>query len=441
MRDFLKIYSPFILLAVIGLFVAFRFVDPAPPTSIKLAAGAPGGAYDAFSQRYKRLMERHGLEVQLIATAGGTDNLRLIRDGDADAGLVQGGIALSGDGELVRSLGGMFKEPLWVFVAADSAIDSFAQLKTARMAIGPVGSGTRSLLLGLREEWGGGWTVSSGDLRGGQAAADALLSGDLDAAAFVASIEAPYVQRLLISDAVRLLPFERAEGLSRRNAALAPTKLLRGVLNIGEDLPVEDVPLIAPVAQIMVSEDLHPAIQSLLMDAAFAIHAEGTLLTPAGQFPDRSFTETPLSAEAARYYDRGPSALRQFFSYGVANFFDRAWVLAIPLLTLLVPVVRAAPPVYRWRVRRRIYVWYDDLRALETRGRHAKSDSERDLVARQLNELQEEVGRVDVPLSYTDDLYRLRSHIQLVESLVRHLSRDGRNGENVDEDDRSPVIV
>ncbi len=422
MRDFLKIYGPFIAIAVIGVIISFRFVEPAPPKTVTFAAGAPGGAYYAFAERYKRLMEVDGIQVELLSTAGAVDNLRLVKDDQADIGLVQGGIAMAGDAEALRALGGLFNEPLWVFTRTDAGVADFGDLKTARIAIGPVGSGTRTMVLAFRQQWGDGWAAGSSDLRGGREAADALLAGDLDAAIFVASIDAPYVRDLLLAPEASLIAFPRAEALSRRTPSLAPVTLLQGVVDIGDNLPGEDVPLIAPVAQLLVSEDLHPAIQALLLEAASAIHAEGTLLTERATFPDRLLVDVPLSAEAERFYDRGPTVLRRWFPFAVANFLERAWVIAIPLLTLLIPLARAAPPVYRWRVRRRIYVWYDDLRDLEVRARHAKSETERALLRRQLADLQEEVGLVDVPLSYTDDLYRLRSHIAFVNELVGGLA-------------------
>ena len=80
-----------------------------------------------------------------------------------------------------------------------------------------------------------------------------------------------------------------------------------------------------------------------------------------------------------------------------------------------------APPLYRWRVRRKIYVWYSDLRDLEARGRQAESDEARGKVLDELSELQKEVGELDVPLSYTEEVYHLRSHITFVRNLVTGL--------------------
>jgi uncharacterized protein len=171
-----------------------------------------------------------------------------------------------------------------------------------------------------------------------------------------------------------------------------------------------------------VRDDLHPAIQSLLIEAAQAANAGGSILADPGKFPTPTLSDIPLSSEAARYYKNGPSILRRLFPFGVANFLERAWVLAIPLITLLFPLVRAAPPLYRWRIRRKIYVWYQNLRDLEASGRAATTAEERTEVRAQLADIQAQTGNVKVPLSYTDDLYRLRSHIRFVSELIDKLS-------------------
>ena len=185
--------------------------------------------------------------------------------------------------------------------------------------------------------------------------------------------------------------------------------------------------LIAPAAQIVVREDLHPAIQSLLIEAALAADGGGSLLSDAGRFPAPQLSDIAISDEAKRYYDNGPSFMRRMFPYSVANFLERAWVLAIPLVTLMIPLIRAAPPLYRWRIRRKIYVWYKDLRELEAAGRAATSAEDRMEVRAKLADLQEEAGKVEVPVSYTDDLYRLRAHIRFVAELVDKLSAQERH--------------
>jgi len=424
MREFLKAYWPFIAIGLAGLLLAMRFIEPSPPRSITFAVGSSAGAYHAYAERYQRILAAEGIEVTILETAGSVTNLRMIRDGDADIGLVQGGIANAETDPGLRALGGLFPEPAWVFVRADYDALDFGDLRSARMAIGAPGSGTRALGLQMQAEWRGPWPPSSQIELSGDKATNALINGEVDAAFFVAAIEAPYVQKLLRDQRFKLLPFPRAPALARRAPALAPKVLLRGVLDIGQNLPAQDIPLIAPVAQIIVAENTHPAIESVLLDAAHIIHSEGSLLSRAGTFPDAKLTDLPLSREARRYYRNGPSALRRWFSFGWANFFERSWVLLIPLITLMIPLARVAPPIYRWQVRRKIYVWYSDLRALEVKGRSAANRAERNKIIAKLHTLQVDAGKIEVPLSYTDDFYRLRSHIEFVENLLQSLKAD-----------------
>jgi TRAP-type uncharacterized transport system substrate-binding protein len=424
MREFIKAYWLFIAIGLLGLLVASRFVEPAPPKTLKFAAGAEGGAYFAYASRYQRLLAEQGVEVTIIRTAGSIENLRLVQEGDADVGLIQGGIANAVRDDKLRSAGAMFLEPAWLFVRRDIGASDFGDLRTSRIAIGQTGSGTRALALGLQAEWDGNWSSSSQLEMSGSAAGTALLAGEIDAAFFVASIDAPYLQPLLVHPDLAVLPFPRAEALARRSPALAPTVLLRGVLDIGADIPAQDIPLIAPAAQLVFEAQTHPAIQSLLLEAASDIHSDGSLLASAATFPESRLTDLPTTREVRRFYRRGPSTLRRWFSFGTANFLERSWVLLIPLVTLMIPLVRVAPPIYRWQVRRRIYVWYSDLRELETRGRQAATVEERRAVMTQLNKLQEDAGAIDVPLSYTDDLYRLRGHIDFVDHLLKDLEAD-----------------
>jgi len=418
MKDFLKVYWPLVLIAVAGLVIALRYVEPPPPKQITMATGGEGGAYFAYGQRYSNLLAEHGVEVELISTEGSIENLQLLESGDVDVALLQGGTAMPADSEWLRTLGGLFYEPFWVFAQSSEQPLTFKALAGGRVAIGSEGSGTRDLAMKLQREYGKNWDDGTAVALGGTAAADALVAGQVDAVAFTAGISAPYVDRLLKDEDTQLVHFDRSPALERRNPALAQVTLLRGVIDIGKDNPSGDVPMVAPVAQLAVTSKLHPAIQDILLEAADKIHSAHSLLAPANTFPNGQMTDLVLSPEAERYYEDGPSALRRWFPFGVANFLERAWVLAIPLITLLIPLVRMAPPIYRWRVRRKIYVWYNDLRALEVRGRAAETSAERDLVRQHLQQLQEEIGQLEVPLSYNDDLYRLRNHVAFVNHLL-----------------------
>lgn len=426
MKDALKVYGPLAAAILILLFITMRFVAPPPPMELRFAAGGVDGQYYALAQRYADKLSEHGIAVEVLETRGTMENYALLNAGEADVALLQGGLADAESRANLESLGGMFAEPFWIFTRADqlSLLSSdFGDLESVRIAGGAAGSGTRAMTERLQDEWGGTW-LDIVPLSGSDAAA-ALLAGDVEAAVFTASVDASYVQTLLTNPNARLIGMRRAKGLSMRDDALAPLTLFDGVVDMDRDIPAGDVELISAIAQLGVDKDLHPALQSVLLEAAESIHSGGSILTRAKTFPDETRTDLPLSDEAGRYYRNGPTFLRRYFSFGWANFLERAWVFLIPLIALLIPLVQMAPPVYRWRIRRKIYVWYNDLHDLERRGFEAKDDTTRRDVLADILALQHEVGRVEVPVSYNDELYHLRSHINFVEALIARQAAQG----------------
>lgn len=423
MAKILRSYWPFGLLILVIMFVSTRFVAPAPPKTLKFAAGSPNGAYTLTANTYADAFKGKKFTLEVITTTGSGDNLELLRSGEVGAAIIQGGISNLEDRENLRSLGAIFYEPLWVFYRADVAPpgadeSDLRSLAGLRVAAGSPNSGTRILAIELLGQ--NGVDANFIDLGGAEGAA-ALKAGDIDVFVSVSAPNAPFIRNMLANPEINVLNFKRALAYERRTPYLKRVIFPEGGLDLANNLPHSAIELIAPAAEVVVREDLHPDLQALLLEAMVATHRGGTLISEPGVFPTPSRIDLPLAKEAERYYERGPSFLRRMFPFTVANFLERAWILAIPLLTLVVPLVRAAPPIYRWRTRRKIYIWYKDLRELETRGRGAKTSEERQKIRGELSALQAEVGRVEVPESYTDELYRLRSHVLFVNQLIGQL--------------------
>jgi hypothetical protein len=93
-------------------------------------------------------------------------------------------------------------------------------------------------------------------------------------------------------------------------------------------------------------------------------------------------------------------------------------VMLIPIVTLLLPLMRFAPPVYKWQVRRRIFRWYGALRDIEERALAAAAPAERTEVMRQLDKVEEDVGKMQIPLGYEESHYQLRMHIQFIRKIL-----------------------
>ena len=171
----------------------------------------------------------------------------------------------------------------------------------------------------------------------------------------------------------------------------------------------------APTAGLAAKRGTHPALVQLFVQAASDIHGEAGWFQEKGQFPSPKNTEWPLSKEAERFYRNGPPVLQQHLPFWLANLVDRMWVALLSIVAILIPLSRVVPPLYEFRIRSRIFRWYGQLRAVEdAHGKRPVDDLVRDLDA-----IEEKVGNISIPLSYADELYALRSHINLVRHRLR----------------------
>ena len=175
-----------------------------------------------------------------------------------------------------------------------------------------------------------------------------------------------------------------------------------------------DTELIGPSAQIIVRDDLDPALQSLLLDAMQQAFSGGDAVSPPGQYPSKTQIDIPLSEEARRYYASGPTFFRRVLPFWLANFAERTVFFLLPAFTILYPLVRSIPPIYDWRIRERISGLYKQLRKLEAEARVATTEEEREEICETLRSMAHKVGQIRIPLNFADDLYRLRAHIRFV---------------------------
>jgi TRAP-type uncharacterized transport system substrate-binding protein len=376
-----------------------------------MATGGVEGAYHGFARRYAEFLAREGITLELRPTAGSVENLGLLRGGEVSLALVQGGIE-DGLGEPgLLSLGSLYYEPLWLFHRRDRGLNQLSGLTGLRVAVGRQGSGTRALVTRLLRDNGvtdaGSWM----DV-GGQDGADALLAGRIDAAFFVMSPQSDLIGELLRHPDLAPMDFVRAEAYTRRYRFLNSLNLPEGVVDLAANIPESSVRLLAPTANLVVHPDLHPAIIDLMLQAASEVHRGGGWFEGQDEFPMPGLLAFPLSKEADRYYKHGPPFLQRFLPFWAASLVDRLKVMLLPLLVLMLPLLKVMPPIYTWRMRARVYRWYDELERAEQR--LAFGDRDLDWVRGELDRIEAEVQRVKVPLSFTDQLYHLRQHIDLV---------------------------
>lgn len=420
-RDLLLIVVPAVLVVVAAFWFSARFIKPAPPPSLALATGAPGGAYERFGAAYKPVLARFGIELRQHPSGGSIENLRLLRAGEVDAAFIQGGTADPQEDDDLESLGGLYYEPLWIFYRGNPGsppLDAVAQLRGKRIAIDSARSGTHALAQEILRANGMDRDTTRLVEIGGMAAAAALTAGEVDAVFVVSSIQSASVWTLLYTPGIRILNLSQAEAYVRMFPNLTHVTLPRGAVDLVNNVPAQDIALVAPTATLVVRGDLHPAHVDLLLQAITEIHGTPGIFHHLGDFPRARGVDYPLAPGAERYYKSGKPLLQRYLPFWAATLVDRMVVMLIPLVAVLFPIFKFAPAIYGWRVRSRIYRRYGELKFLE-------EEVEREPAARQtadwmtrLDAIEHDVNRIPTPLAYADMLYTLRSHIDLVRASI-----------------------
>jgi TRAP-type uncharacterized transport system substrate-binding protein len=446
-RDLVVSGAPFIVLALFLLWAAYVWLKPNPPKKVVLATGPEQGAYAEFGKQYAAELKRYGIEVVLRSTAGANENLRLLKNEkeNVDLAFVQGGASEAlravdeeSNGIVLESLGGLFYEPLWVFYREDSAqkvlgptpkgkpppppiLADLAQFTSMRINIGIRGSGTGNLVSKLlyanridRE------TLKLTRLEPTPAVI-ALLAGEIDGLVFVSAPESPLIQMLLMTPGIRLFDFPQNEAYARRFAFLSALTLPRGVVDLANNVPPNDVHLVAATSSMVTRSTTHPAVLQLFVQAAQKIHGGTGWFARAGQFPIGQDGERPLAPEAARFYKNGAPVLQRYLPFWLANLVDRMWVALVSIIAVLIPLSRIVPPLYQFRIRSRVFRWYGQLRRIEDAAAAGEAPPEE--LLKELDEIESRVEHVSVPLSVADELYALRGHIDMVRGRLQLAAR------------------
>jgi TRAP-type uncharacterized transport system substrate-binding protein len=413
------------LLLVLVAGTAWWFVvaawKPAPPRTLRMAAGPAGSAYADYAARYRDRLARAGIRLELVETAGAVANLRLLRDGASgtSAGFVQAGTTTAAESPELVSLGTVFYEPLWLFERGLDTKAGFAAFLGRRLSIGREGSGTRALVLRVLGLGGIGLDEAELLALSPEEAADRLEGGTIDAAAIVTSWESPVVRRLLAAPGITLVSFPRADAYVALLPYLTRLSLPSGVADLGRNLPPGDVVLVAPKASLAVRRDLHPALQYLLLDAAVEIHAAPGIFQRASEFPAPEAGDLPLAPEALQFQKAGRPFLQRHLPFWLAVFVERLGLALVPVVGALYPLARLVPALRGWYMRRRVALLYGELKLLELAIDGGPTPVTRDELLARLDELEARASHLRLPKGFAALAYSFQHHIRLVRERLR----------------------
>jgi TRAP transporter TAXI family solute receptor len=425
-RDRLRFGVLVIALIAAVFWMTTELLQPGAPRRIVLASGSTNGVYHRYAERYIKLLAREGVTAKERLTEGAVENLQLLLDpkSGVDVAFVQGGLAKPPQTDGLVMLASLYYEPLWIFYRDPKTLTDLRALHGRRIAIGAQGSGTRAFALqmlelnGVVDANGIGRDNTDVVALGGPDAVRALHAGEIDAALFVGGAETPAIQQALRDPVIKLMNLARADAYPRRFPFIAKLTLPSGTIDFALGIPDRNVDMIATKAMLVARDGLHPALINLLLDAAREIHGEQGYFEAAGEFPGITEVDLRVSPDADQHKRFGPSVLYRYFPYSVAAFLERAIIVLVPLLVVLVPLFNLMPQVLRWRVRSRIYRWYGELALLEQDVDTRKGSPPIEKWMEDLDRIEHAVERIHPPASFASEAYTLREHVALVRRTV-----------------------
>lgn len=433
-KDFLRLGVPTVLIAVGAFAFAWHFVRPAPPSHVVIATGSKQGVYYAMAQKYSEYFAANGVNLEIRETGGSAENFKLLTDPDSgvDVAIVQGGSAPPKElRNHIQAVAGIYFEPVLVFYRGEARLTQLSQLAGKKIAIGGPGSGVHAVAQMLLNEAGVSAGVSGTQLsdEGDSAAADALTSGQIDAAFYVIAPDAPIISRLMGAPGIKLMSMDQARAYGRRHPFLSAVTLYQGVVDIQRNLPGSDVQLAAATATIAVRNSTHEGIIQLLVRAAEQANGGATLLSDPGSFPNADRSELPVNKDALYFLKNRPSFLQRTLPFWLASLIERTIIMLVPLLVVLVPLIRTMPTVYRWRMQARILRRYKRVRRLEEGLAPNSAPADIQAARDELVTMERELATLKLPVSFAEQLYSLRSNVLYVRSRLDRWIEDGAGKE------------
>jgi TRAP transporter TAXI family solute receptor len=413
--------------SIVSLLLVYFF--PAPPSKVVMATGNKGGVFPYYGRQYREVFARYHIELELRETAGSGENIKLLQDpnSDVEIALVGGGISDGKHSPGLLSLGTVFNLPFWVFYSSNEPVERLSQLKGKRIAVGPVGSGTRAAAEQILGKTGVNYESATLLPFAGSAAVEAMNDGKVDAVWIFGAPDSPSVHSLLHNPNVRIMGFQTAEALTRIFPELARLVLPQGVIDLDRNIPPNDVPLIGSTTKVLVRSDLHPEIVQLLLQTMVEVHSGANIFQRAGEFPNSADVEYPVAPAATDFYKNGPSFMQRHLPLWLSVHAQRAIAVLVTAIALGLPMFRFLPWAYNWITRRRLFYWYAQLKKLEASFDASPVNQHLAETQAEIERIEEAVSHISFPLTFSDQLYNLRSHIDIVRrKITSHANAPGR---------------
>ena len=424
-RRRLFIIGAILLLAALGWSLVI-VLKPAIQRTIVITTGADKGIYQGFADRYAPILQRDGIKLDIRSSSGSIENYERLKNpgSEYEVGFIQSGTVTPSETDGLQTIAAVSYEPIWVFYRGNATVDRLSQLQGKKVAIGVPGSGLLEVSRVLLAH--SGITTSNTSLLQMDAATayQGLKDGRLDAAFFIGRPDAEMQQTLLNSD-LKLMSFAQADALVQKFPSLSKIVFPRASTSIVNDLPQTDVTLLAAKALLVSKDTLHPALTYLLLEAAKTVHGGEDYFTPLGTFPNLNTEEFPISDESVRYFKSGQPFLYRYLPFWLASVIERRLLILVPFAALLIGLLQALPRMLEARMKKRLVVWYREIKALEDEVWNSSEPTPSQIAQwrDEIENIDANASRIRIPYRYFQDVYALKQAIGVVRDRITHVAQ------------------
>jgi TRAP-type uncharacterized transport system substrate-binding protein len=412
-RRWLWLYLPVILLAMLCLWLSATLWLPLPPKSFVIAGGLPNGNYTAMTLRYRDLLETRGIRVDTVTTESAAEPLQRLLDPSSgvQAALVQGLLAKA-DMTHISALAAVERQPIWIFSRVPY-ITELSQLKNLRISTTAPGNPAWEVTqLLLRHAQLQASDVQIETMPSAEAA-DALEKGKIDAVVMAASGEASVVRALTRNPDIYLLNIDRVASLVASEPRLNAFVLPQGAIEFRGNIPSRDLTMVGTHLNLLVSNDMHPALQRSLLDVAREVHELPSFLQRHAEFPDTRDVDFARSALAQDWANGDRPWLERLLPYWWAQVATLLLYAVLPILLITCFILLWIPSLFNWKVNAILQNFYGELKFLETDIEPTASERPIEIkrLLQRLDDIEAKVTLLDLPNSYANRWYTLREHL------------------------------
>ena len=404
---------------LVSLVMGLSFIVPAPPKSIKIAAGDEYSSSFVTANKIKNEVEKTGITVQVVTSAGSLENLELLKNPKSNVSLaiIQSGTFKQAEHPNLESIANLYLTPLLAIYRKDAfqePPEKMSDFIGKRISIG-VEEGNASLLFQQLTKY----SATSSDFETSQKknwdlgkSLAALDKKDLDV---VFVVERPdeeeWVLGALRNPNFGIFNMIKAYAYPSRIKTSKVVEIPRATFSVQNNIPPKDTKTIGVSAELVAQKGINPAITGLILDVISKTQSNRSIFQKENEYPnDRELTFSQ-NEDSERYFRNGPSFLNKYLPFWVAVWGDRILKIMIPILAILIPVIKFYPQIIEFTTKQKLHAIYKELHRIEY---DVEMHKDKQTLKERLMAVEMKATSLHLPELDTKSIYDLRANIQFV---------------------------